>query len=82
MQTYIMKLARSGEDGEKVHVVLESGVRFHTTQVGIVNAHLPDFSGSRVDKELSVGFPVCSEHPGLLASSCCCMPAASTVSVM
>ena len=33
LQTYIMKLARSGEDGEKVHVVLESGVRFHTTQV-------------------------------------------------
>ena len=33
MQTYIMKLARSGEDGEKVHIVLESGVRFHTTQV-------------------------------------------------
>lgn len=32
-QTYIMKLARSGEDGEKVHVVLESGVRFHSTQV-------------------------------------------------
>ncbi len=33
MQTYLLKLARSGEDGEKVFLVLESGIRFHTTQV-------------------------------------------------
>ncbi len=32
-QTYLLKLARSGEEGEKVLLVLESGVRFHTTQV-------------------------------------------------
>ena len=32
-QTYLLKLARSGEDGEKVFLVLESGTRFHTTQV-------------------------------------------------
>lgn len=32
-QTYMLKLAKSGEDGEKVFLVLESGSRFHTTQV-------------------------------------------------
>jgi hypothetical protein len=32
-QVYLFKLARSGEDGEKVFLVLESGSRFHTTQV-------------------------------------------------
>ena len=32
-QTYIIKLSRSGEEGEKAHLVLESGTRFHTTQV-------------------------------------------------
>ncbi len=32
LQTYIIKLSRSGEDGEKAHLVLESGTRFHTTQ--------------------------------------------------
>lgn len=31
MQTYLLKAARSGEDGEKVLVVLEAGVRFHAT---------------------------------------------------
>ena len=35
MQTYMLKLARSGEDGEKAFLVLESGSRFHTTQVGL-----------------------------------------------
>lgn len=34
LQTYIIKLSRSGEDGEKAHLVLESGTRFHTTQAG------------------------------------------------
>ena len=33
MQTYMLKLAKSGEDGEKAFLVLESGSRFHTTQV-------------------------------------------------
>ena len=32
-QTYMLKLAKSGEDGEKAFLVLESGSRFHTTQV-------------------------------------------------
>ncbi|CAK0786952.1 hypothetical protein CVIRNUC_010166 [Coccomyxa viridis] len=31
-KTYIIKLSRSGEEGEKAHLVLESGTRFHTTQ--------------------------------------------------
>ena len=34
MQTYLLKLARSGEDGEKIFLLLESGIRFHTTEVG------------------------------------------------
>ena len=33
MQTYMLKLARSGEDADKAFVVLESGTRFHTTVV-------------------------------------------------
>ena len=32
-QTYMLKLAKSGEEGEKAFLVLESGSRFHTTQV-------------------------------------------------
>ena len=32
MQTYLLKMARSGEDGEKLFILLESGMRFHTTQ--------------------------------------------------
>ncbi|KAK9805687.1 hypothetical protein WJX72_012021 [[Myrmecia] bisecta] len=31
-KTYMLKLAKSGEDGEKAFLVLESGTRFHTTQ--------------------------------------------------
>ena len=34
-QTYVVKLARSGEEGEKVYLLLESGARFHTTKVGV-----------------------------------------------
>jgi hypothetical protein len=33
-QTYLLKLAKSGEDGEKILLILESGSRFHTTKVG------------------------------------------------
>ena len=32
VQTYVLKLARSGEDGDKVLLLVESGVRFHTVQ--------------------------------------------------
>jgi hypothetical protein len=32
-QTYVLKLAKSGSDGEKVFLLLESGTRFHTVQV-------------------------------------------------
>ncbi|EIE22903.1 hypothetical protein COCSUDRAFT_16391 [Coccomyxa subellipsoidea C-169] len=31
-KTYIIKLSKSGEEGEKALLVLESGVRFHTTR--------------------------------------------------
>ncbi len=33
-QTYVLKLARSGEDGDKVLLLIESGVRYHTVEVG------------------------------------------------
>ena len=33
-QTYVLKLARSGEDGDKVLLLIESGARFHTVEVG------------------------------------------------
>ena len=32
-QTYVLKLAKSGSEGEKVFLLLESGARFHTVQV-------------------------------------------------
>ena len=32
VQTYLLKLARSGEDGEKIFLLLESGTRFHATE--------------------------------------------------
>ncbi|GFR49968.1 hypothetical protein Agub_g12107, partial [Astrephomene gubernaculifera] len=32
-KTYVLKLARSGEEGEKVHLLMESGARLHTTRV-------------------------------------------------
>ncbi|GIL69667.1 hypothetical protein Vretifemale_580 [Volvox reticuliferus] len=32
-KTYVIKLARSGEEGEKVYLLLESGSRFHMTKV-------------------------------------------------
>jgi hypothetical protein len=32
MQTYVLKLSKSGSDGEKVFLLLESGTRFHTVQ--------------------------------------------------
>lgn len=33
LQTYVLKLARSGEDGDKALLLVESGVRFHTVEV-------------------------------------------------
>lgn len=36
-QTYVLKLARSGEEGEKIFLLLESGSRFHTVQVCVVS---------------------------------------------
>lgn len=33
-QTYVLKLAKSGEDGDKVLLLIESGARFHTVEVG------------------------------------------------
>jgi hypothetical protein len=33
LQTYVLKLAKSGADGDKVFLLLESGSRLHTVQV-------------------------------------------------
>jgi hypothetical protein len=38
LQTYVMKLSKSGGEGEKFFVLLESGLRFHTTEVRILLA--------------------------------------------
>ena len=40
MQTYLLKLSRSGEDGEKVFLLLESGTRLHTTEASRVSSPL------------------------------------------
>ncbi|EFN57403.1 hypothetical protein CHLNCDRAFT_57209 [Chlorella variabilis] len=40
-KTYVLKLARSGEDGEKVLLLIESGVRFHTVQAMPEKADTP-----------------------------------------
>ena len=41
MQTLMLKVARSGDDGEKVLVIMESGVRFHATQYMREKSMLP-----------------------------------------
>jgi predicted ribosome quality control (RQC) complex YloA/Tae2 family protein len=33
-KTYVIKLARSGEDSDKVLLLVESGMRFHMIEVG------------------------------------------------
>ena len=35
LQTYVLKLSKSGGDGDKVFLLLESGARLHTTEVGV-----------------------------------------------
>lgn len=35
----MLKLAKSGSDGEKVFLLLESGTRFHTVQVQLLTTH-------------------------------------------
>ncbi|GAX80591.1 hypothetical protein CEUSTIGMA_g8028.t1 [Chlamydomonas eustigma] len=40
-KTYVLKLAKSGEDGEKVFLLLESGARFHTTELLREKADVP-----------------------------------------
>lgn len=33
LQTYVLKLSKSGGEGDKIFLLMESGARFHTTQV-------------------------------------------------
>ena len=40
-QTYVLKLARSGEDGDKVLLLIESGARFHTVEAMPPKADTP-----------------------------------------
>lgn len=53
-QTYVLKLARSGEDGDKVLLLIESGVRYHTVEVGAPRGQLT--AGSHA------GQPACAGH--------------------
>ena len=41
MQTYLLKMARSGEEGEKTFLLLEAGVRLHTTEACLSLQHCP-----------------------------------------
>ncbi|KAL4420985.1 hypothetical protein ABPG77_001304 [Micractinium sp. CCAP 211/92] len=40
-KTYVLKLARSGEDGDKVLLLIESGVRYHTVEAMPEKADTP-----------------------------------------
>ena len=60
LQTYMLKLSKSGEEGEKVFLVLESGTRFHTTQVTAFKA---------VSRRLLSRSCTCP--PGLLSAADC-----------
>eukprot|EP00798_Chlamydomonas_sp_ICE-L_P022484 gene22484-29610_t len=40
-KTYVLKMARSGEDGEKIFLLLESGSRFHTSEVTRAKSSIP-----------------------------------------
>ncbi|CAL8464758.1 g4293 [Coccomyxa elongata] len=51
-KTYIIKLSKSGEDGEKALLVLESGVRFHTTQYMKEKADTPSNFTLKLRKHL------------------------------
>ncbi len=54
MQTYMLKLAKSGEDGEKAFLVLESGSRFHTTQVSLHDIPWHKWDGTKHTHRLSL----------------------------
>eukprot|EP00892_Ulva_mutabilis_P008831 jgi/Ulvmu1/631/UM010_0001.1 len=51
-KTYLLKCARSGENGEKVLVVLEAGVRFHSTEYARDKSDLPAPFAMKLRKHL------------------------------
>ena len=52
MQTYVLKLGRSGEVPDKVFVLIESGVRFHMTQFQRDKNELPGNITMKLRKHL------------------------------
>ena len=52
MQTYIFKLARTGEGGEKVQLLLESGARLHTTRFARDKSMSPSPMAMKLRKHL------------------------------
>eukprot|EP00891_Asterochloris_glomerata_P005087 jgi/Astpho2/5087/fgenesh1_pg.00072_%23_10_t len=51
-KTYMLKLSKSGEEGEKVFLVLESGTRFHTTQYQKEKSNTPSNFTLKLRKHL------------------------------
>ena len=52
-QTYILKLARTGEGAEKALLLLESGVRVHTTAYARDKATVPNATSMKLRKHLN-----------------------------
>jgi predicted ribosome quality control (RQC) complex YloA/Tae2 family protein len=52
VQTFVFKLSRSGDDGEKVHLLLESGIRFHTTAFARDKNMIPSSVSMKLRKHL------------------------------
>ena len=55
LQTYVLKLARSGEDGDKVLLLVESGVRFHTIAAMPPKADTPSNFTLKLRKHIRCG---------------------------
>jgi NFACT N-terminal and middle domains len=51
-QTYIVKLARTGENGDKAFLLLESGIRFHTTAFSRDKSTIPSNISMKLRKHL------------------------------
>jgi hypothetical protein len=66
----VLKLARSGEDGDKVLLLVESGVRFHTVEVGRRDAE----RGARAAERRAAGMPACAADAHLTSSPHQAMP--------
>lgn len=52
MQTYVLKMGRSGEDSEKVFIIMESGIRVHMTQFARDKNSTPSGTSIKLRKHL------------------------------